>query len=167
MAHDQHDAELWGCLLWFKADGTLSISLNLPSNMVCFTDAQGFTTKLKWVKPWDGIEMLGMQKAAMLQETAEWAFLNKKLGKFIKGISACLLRAHNVWISYTTIMISSITYSLSCALFTQKDFGRFHKRFCQSYYHFWDSNATSLEPLPLGPSLLARLDACTFCHPTK
>eukprot|EP00957_Ditylum_brightwellii_P105384 8033679-Ditylum_brightwellii.AAC.1 len=94
MTQIQHDAELWGCLLWiagrlleflkssyfiviwvFKSDGKPVIETSLPPNTVKLTDAQGSTTKLKRVQPSDGIEMLGVWKAAILQETSEKAHL--------------------------------------------------------------------------------------------
>eukprot|EP00957_Ditylum_brightwellii_P058096 4405903-Ditylum_brightwellii.AAC.2 len=99
MTQIQHDAELWGCLLWimgglleflkssyfiviwvFKSDGKPMIETSLPPSTIKLTDAQGSTTKLKRVQPSNGIEMLGIQKAATLQETLEKAYLHMKAG---------------------------------------------------------------------------------------
>eukprot|EP00957_Ditylum_brightwellii_P013998 1055822-Ditylum_brightwellii.AAC.2 len=77
--------------------------------------------------PADGFEMLGVRKAATPQQHSEKEHLHKKLGRLIKAISACPLKAHKVWISYITILIKSITYSLLCALFAANEFESFHK----------------------------------------
>eukprot|EP00957_Ditylum_brightwellii_P032643 2474403-Ditylum_brightwellii.AAC.1 len=113
MENVQHDAELWRRLLWvtgglleflkssyflviwkFTAKGKPDISLNLPPNKVQLTNANRSSTKLKRVQPNDGIEMLGVHKAATLQETTEKNRLHKKLGCFIKAISTYPLKAH-------------------------------------------------------------------------
>ena len=59
-------------VIWkFSADGKPSINLDLPPNKVRLTNAQGSSTKLKRASPTNGIEMLGVQKAATLKETLE------------------------------------------------------------------------------------------------
>eukprot|EP00957_Ditylum_brightwellii_P029599 2236767-Ditylum_brightwellii.AAC.1 len=70
--------------------------------------------------------MLGMRKAATLQETVEKVHLHKKTIRYIKAISACPLKAHEVWISYHTVLNKSITYSLACTLFTPKEMTSLH-----------------------------------------
>eukprot|EP00957_Ditylum_brightwellii_P146275 11137719-Ditylum_brightwellii.AAC.1 len=113
MENVQHDAKLRGRLLWvtgglleflkssyfsaiwkFTTKGKPDISLNLPPNTVRLTNTNGSSTNLKRVQPNNGIEMLGVHKAVMLQEATEKNHLHKKLGRFIKAISACPLKAH-------------------------------------------------------------------------
>eukprot|EP00957_Ditylum_brightwellii_P094836 7222406-Ditylum_brightwellii.AAC.1 len=72
--------------------------------------------------------MLGVQKAASLQETTEKEHLYKKTGCYLKTISNCPLQAHKVWISYRAVLNSSITYSLGYTSFTAKDFKSFNKQ---------------------------------------
>eukprot|EP00957_Ditylum_brightwellii_P173853 13235765-Ditylum_brightwellii.AAC.1 len=127
----QHDTEIWGRLLWVSGelnDRTPTISTNLPPNNIRLMDAQESTMKLKCVAPYEGIAMLGVRKAANLQETTGKTYLRKKLERFIKAISACPLRAHEVWLSYKTILIGSITYPFACTSFLAKGLDGFHQR---------------------------------------
>eukprot|EP00957_Ditylum_brightwellii_P196337 14958731-Ditylum_brightwellii.AAC.2 len=106
----------------FTKNSKPSIQSDLPPNSVRFTNAQGPTTELKCVSPNSRIEMLGICKAVDLQETTKKDHIHKKAGWYLKAISAYPLKAHEVWISYTTVLNSSITYSLACTFFALKEF---------------------------------------------
>eukprot|EP00957_Ditylum_brightwellii_P126213 9622190-Ditylum_brightwellii.AAC.1 len=122
MAQIQKDAELWGPLLWitggllefikssyfiavwiFSAEGHPSITTSLPPNIMHLTDAQESTSKLRRVSPTDGIKILGIRKAATLQETTERKLLHQKTGQYVKALSACPLQPHELGLSYKTI----------------------------------------------------------------
>eukprot|EP00957_Ditylum_brightwellii_P005329 406567-Ditylum_brightwellii.AAC.1 len=72
--------------------------------------------------------MLGIRKAAMLQESSEISYLHRKITKYVKAISACTLQAHEIWLSYITVLNSSITYSLACKSVTSKKFSAVHRQ---------------------------------------
>eukprot|EP00957_Ditylum_brightwellii_P031686 2403021-Ditylum_brightwellii.AAC.1 len=62
-----------------EAEGKPEISSELPENNVQLTDAQGWTTKLRQISPNGRIEVLGIRKAATLQEKSEIGHLHKKI----------------------------------------------------------------------------------------
>eukprot|EP00957_Ditylum_brightwellii_P167538 12753810-Ditylum_brightwellii.AAC.1 len=56
--------------------------------------------------------MLGIHKAANLDETAEFNYLKEKAIGYIHAMNAYPLPQHEVWLCYLTIFLLSITYSL-------------------------------------------------------
>eukprot|EP00957_Ditylum_brightwellii_P056952 4317041-Ditylum_brightwellii.AAC.1 len=72
--------------------------------------------------------MLGIRKAATLQDSSEISYLHKEVKKYAKAISSCPLQTHEIWLSYITVLNSSITYSLACTSIVLKDFTAMHTR---------------------------------------
>eukprot|EP00957_Ditylum_brightwellii_P050301 3814802-Ditylum_brightwellii.AAC.1 len=124
MTQIQHDAEIWGWLLWvtgsllellkstyflliwqFDAPGKPYIvpEEELPPNTANITDANGNTTKLTRVTERKGIKMLGILKAATLKEDDEFKYLMDRMAKYVGATSACPLQPHETWLGYTTV----------------------------------------------------------------
>eukprot|EP00957_Ditylum_brightwellii_P125083 9534573-Ditylum_brightwellii.AAC.1 len=80
------------------------------------------------MSPSNGIEMLGVRKAATLQEKSKLKHPHKKLGQYIQALSACPLKAQEVWISYKTILNSSIMYPFATTSLSEKETNAMHKR---------------------------------------
>eukprot|EP00957_Ditylum_brightwellii_P025133 1902328-Ditylum_brightwellii.AAC.1 len=77
-----YGADCYG--LQFTEDGEPYIvdETDLPENQVCLTDASGNATKLKYFASSKGIKMLGLHKAATLQENVELYILRQELKSF-------------------------------------------------------------------------------------
>eukprot|EP00957_Ditylum_brightwellii_P001684 130340-Ditylum_brightwellii.AAC.1 len=70
MAQAQHSANDGEPCIVDKAD--------LPENKVRLIEASGKTTKLKHFAPSEGIKMLGLHKAATLQENTDFEYIQAK-----------------------------------------------------------------------------------------
>eukprot|EP00957_Ditylum_brightwellii_P151428 11532071-Ditylum_brightwellii.AAC.1 len=71
--------------------------------------------------------MLGIQKSAMLCEKEEMKYIKSKAQRYVKAISSCPLRKHEVRLSYQTVLNSSLPYSLATTSFTAEEFNEVHK----------------------------------------
>eukprot|EP00957_Ditylum_brightwellii_P089189 6792198-Ditylum_brightwellii.AAC.1 len=112
----------------FTSAGAPSITKeeDLPPNQVKLQDTHGNITPLQQVSPYNSIKMLGVHKAATLDDTIEFNNLHNTLKVFTCALSACPLQQHEVWLSYTTIYLPSIMYPLSTTSFTSKQIDRLH-----------------------------------------
>eukprot|EP00957_Ditylum_brightwellii_P208734 15358719-Ditylum_brightwellii.AAC.1 len=72
----------------------------LPTNTVRVTDAHGNTTLLTRVSTMKVIRMLGIYKAATLDETAEFDYLMDCTMTYVQATSAYPLKPHKAWIGY-------------------------------------------------------------------
>eukprot|EP00957_Ditylum_brightwellii_P105054 8007248-Ditylum_brightwellii.AAC.1 len=137
----QHDAGIWGRILWvagglleflkssyflliwdFNEDGAPFIvdETDLPANTIKLVDAAGHSTNLKRFSPNKGIKMLGSHKAATLQDNAEFDYILEKAEQFLCALLPCYLQQHDVWTASMTIYHPSITYSLCSISFIKK-----------------------------------------------
>eukprot|EP00957_Ditylum_brightwellii_P075479 5737177-Ditylum_brightwellii.AAC.2 len=64
--------------------------------------------------------MLGIHKAANLNETAEFNYLKEKATDYINAMNARPLPQHEAWLCYLIIFLPSITYSLCTTSLSQK-----------------------------------------------
>eukprot|EP00957_Ditylum_brightwellii_P195236 14873966-Ditylum_brightwellii.AAC.1 len=84
----------------------------LPPNTVTVTDANGYTAKLHQIIEKEGIEMLGVKKAATLDETTEFEMLMDKTSLYVSAKALCPFQPHKVWIGYQTVYRPCIQYPL-------------------------------------------------------
>eukprot|EP00957_Ditylum_brightwellii_P090331 6879299-Ditylum_brightwellii.AAC.2 len=119
MTQIQHGTDIWGQLLWvtgslleflespyflliwqFAASGKPYIvpEKELPPNTVTVTDANGNTTKFTRVTERKGIKMLGVLKAASLEEDNEFKYLIDRTVKYVGATSACPLQPQETWL---------------------------------------------------------------------
>eukprot|EP00957_Ditylum_brightwellii_P028033 2116388-Ditylum_brightwellii.AAC.1 len=110
MQQIKHDSELWGCLVWttggllkfrkstyflviwmFTSAGAPSITKedDLPQNQVKLQDTNGNVTSLQQVSSYNSMKMLGVHKAATLDDTIEFNNLHNALKVFTCALSAC------------------------------------------------------------------------------
>eukprot|EP00957_Ditylum_brightwellii_P033748 2557520-Ditylum_brightwellii.AAC.2 len=113
----KYNSELWGGLAWttggllefrkstyflaiwiFTSAGAPSITKeeDLPQNHVKLQDANSNVTPLRQVSPYNSIKMLGVHKAATLDNTIEFNNLHDKLKVFTCTLSACPLQHGSV-----------------------------------------------------------------------
>eukprot|EP00957_Ditylum_brightwellii_P000793 62755-Ditylum_brightwellii.AAC.2 len=71
---------------------------DLPTNVVQLTDANGNSAVLRQVSASKGIKMLGIYKAATLDETEELDYLHNKTATYTSVACACPLQAHELWL---------------------------------------------------------------------
>eukprot|EP00957_Ditylum_brightwellii_P067791 5145549-Ditylum_brightwellii.AAC.1 len=143
----QHDTEIWGRLLWatgglvdflkstyflliwkFAASGKPYIVLKeeLPLDKVTVTDANGNITKLTRVTERQGIKMLGVFQAAMLEENDEFNYLMDRTTTYVGTTSACPLQPHEIWLEYTTVYKLCVQYSLSTTCLDPQQIDKLH-----------------------------------------
>eukprot|EP00957_Ditylum_brightwellii_P036092 2734241-Ditylum_brightwellii.AAC.1 len=73
-----------------------------------------------------GVEMMGIHKAATLDETNKFQYMKNKATKYIAAMSTCPLPPHEAWLCYVTVYCLSITYLLSTTLLTAKQIDSLH-----------------------------------------
>eukprot|EP00957_Ditylum_brightwellii_P036712 2780552-Ditylum_brightwellii.AAC.1 len=103
-------------------------SEELPQNDVYLKNAARARTQLARVEASTEIEVFGIQKLATLCEKEEMKYIKSKARKYVKAISSCPLQKHEVWLSYKTVLNSSLTYFLATTSFTAKEFDKVHKK---------------------------------------
>eukprot|EP00957_Ditylum_brightwellii_P096616 7358705-Ditylum_brightwellii.AAC.1 len=70
--------------------------------------------------------MLVIYKTTILNDTAEFKYLQEKSAMFTSALSTCSLQQHETWLSYGTVYCASITYSLGTTLFSKRQVTTFH-----------------------------------------
>eukprot|EP00957_Ditylum_brightwellii_P057872 4388105-Ditylum_brightwellii.AAC.1 len=76
-------------------------------------DAHGNTTNLTQVTEHKGIKMLGVIKAAILDEIDKFKHLMDCTTSYMCITRACPLELHEVWLGYKTVYLACVQYPLS------------------------------------------------------
>eukprot|EP00957_Ditylum_brightwellii_P145029 11045274-Ditylum_brightwellii.AAC.1 len=83
---------------------------DLLTNVVWLTNASGNSAVLRQVSASKGIKMLGIYKAATLDETDKLDYLLNKTATYTSTACACPLQVHELWLGYTTVYKPCIAY---------------------------------------------------------
>eukprot|EP00957_Ditylum_brightwellii_P080388 6114404-Ditylum_brightwellii.AAC.1 len=108
-------------IIWdFKPSGEpfLLTEGELPQNTVSIRSETGHNTVLEQVDAHKGVRILGVRQAGSLQMDTEFDHQHGKTYKFGCATVICPLQQHEIFLSYRTIYIPSLTYSFAATLFT-------------------------------------------------
>eukprot|EP00957_Ditylum_brightwellii_P209695 15362817-Ditylum_brightwellii.AAC.4 len=138
----QHGIAIWGGLIWttggmiefLKSSYFLLIwafkpsvkpvivpENNLPQNTVRLTDTNGGTATLNRVPETKDIKMLGVFKAAALDNHDEYKYLLERATLYASASYACPLQPHETWLGYDTVYMQCVTYPLSATSLSLSD----------------------------------------------
>eukprot|EP00957_Ditylum_brightwellii_P211766 15366577-Ditylum_brightwellii.AAC.1 len=148
MAMEKHDTSMWDSILntaggllelkktaysllvWkYKESGEPQISSkeDIPSNKVYITRKEMLylLTRVSATTP---LRMLGVNQAINQTNTRIYKQLETKTGLYTRAITACPLQQQEVLITYKTIYIPSIVYSLQVSTITQEEYKKLHAK---------------------------------------